>query len=189
MFLMTTMIVCQFTSLLIFLGCSLHAASGSLFNPVDNVFGTTEETAPQKVVGGTPVPVGTYPWFTMLLYMTGNVENRQTCGGMLVSPEWVLTAAHCIDSDIINDGAVRIGAFAKPYKSGDNGGQKVEFFRTTTVVSHPSYNSGTENNDFALLKLDGTSTITPVPMDSTGLSDTYSTGKIVIPFSIVQNSV
>ena len=140
--------------------------------------GLEEVDSDTRIVGGTPVPAGTYPWFTMLLYMTnnGNVENRQGCGGMLVSPEWVLTANHCIDNDMRRRGAMRIGAFSDPYQQGNNGGQDVEFFTLQQVVEHPDYSSNLDY-DFTLLRLDGKSSVTPVPLDSSGLSETYSTGK------------
>lgn len=94
---------------------------------------------------------------------------------MLVSPEWVLTAAHCIDNDIRRRGAVRVGAFDAPYTSGQNGGQTVEYFTLADVTTHPNYNSNTMNNDFALLKLDGQSSITPVNMDGSSISNSFST--------------
>ena len=130
-----------------------------------------------RIVGGTYASAGDYPWFTMLTYYSFGSEYRQGCGGMLVSPEYVLTAAHCIDSAMINNGAVRIGAFSDPYTSSNNGGQYLEAFRVQTVTVHPGYSSTTENKDFALLRLDGTSTITPVPLDSSNVSDSYTTGK------------
>jgi len=141
--------------------------------------GLEEEDTLARIVGGEPVDSGTYPWFTMLLYMTnnGSVERRQGCGGMLVAPEWVLTANHCIDDDMRYRGAVRIGAFSDPYVQGNNGGQDVEFYTLQEVVEHPDYSSSTLDFDFTLLRLDGKSDIAPVPLDSTGLSETYSTSK------------
>ena len=130
-----------------------------------------------RIVGGSFVDVNTYPWFTTLLYMGDGQENRQGCGAMLVAPTWVLTAAHCIDSDIRQNGAVRIGAFEAPFQQGNNGGQYVEFRRLKNVINHPNYNSDTENNDFSLLQLMAPSTITPVPMDTEGVE--LPAGKLV----------
>ena len=129
-----------------------------------------------RIVGGELVRPGTYPWFTMLLYIENGEENFQSCGGSLVSPEWVLTANHCIDDDMRTNGAVRIGAFQKPYKEGNNGGQDVEFFRVDKVVEHPQYDSVSTDNDFTLLRIKGESKFEPVSMDFKNLSDSYETG-------------
>lgn len=136
-----------------------------------------ENEGDNRIIGGTFAEVGTYPWFTKLLFMQGNSERDQGCGGSLISPEWVLTAAHCVDNELRNNGAVRIGAFSRPFKSNSNGGQYVEFFDVQSIVVHPNYNAATTHNDFALLRLDGSSTIDPVPLDSDNLSTSYSTGR------------
>jgi secreted trypsin-like serine protease len=52
---------------------------------------------PFGIVGGSFASVGEYPWFTMLRVVWGKTDEQFGCGGMLVSPEYVLTAAHCIN--------------------------------------------------------------------------------------------
>ncbi len=52
------------------------------------------------VVGGTPVPAADYPWFATF----------DGCGGALVLPDRVLTAAACVEQRLPGDlGEVRIG--------------------------------------------------------------------------------
>ena len=152
---------------------------------------SAQEDGPQTIVGGTSVKVGEYPWFTMLMYVRGKNQRqiRQGCGGMLVSPEYVLTAAHCINNNMKRRGAVRIGAFQSPYLPDNNGEQDLEFIRLISknngkaVTVHPNYKSRTLDNDFALLRLEAESTIAPVPLDSSGqqtYGEKYFSDKIVI---------
>ncbi len=161
--------------------CSVLSSVGSSEN--NTIFKSSSEeklknVGSNRIVGGTFVPVGTYPWFTLLSYKLGSLEYEQGCGGILVSPEWVLTAAHCIDYNMRNSGAVRVGALSFPFSEGNNGGQNVEYFNVISAKRHPDYNARTTQNDFGLLHLDGSSTITPVPMDSNNLSESYSTGEL-----------
>jgi secreted trypsin-like serine protease len=96
-----------------------------------------------------------------------------------VSPEYVLTAAHCINNNFRAYGGYEIGAYCSQT---DNCGQNEESFDVRQIIVHPDYNR-TEllDNDFALVRLSGISTITPVNMDGDGvsLSNGYSAGELV----------
>src|SRR5688572_12271445 len=57
-----------------------------------------------RVVGGSQVSGASYPWQAAVMFssarFSGNDYQRQFCGGVLVAPQIVLTAAHCLyDSD------------------------------------------------------------------------------------------
>ena len=52
-----------------------------------------------KVFGGRTVPVGSDPWqVALIMGLTDDPERIPFCGGSLVAPQWVLTAAHCVDN-------------------------------------------------------------------------------------------
>jgi len=46
-----------------------------------------------KIVGGTKVEAGSFPWQVSLW---NTRQNKHFCGGSLVAERWVVTAAHCV---------------------------------------------------------------------------------------------
>ena len=56
-----------------------------------------------RIVGGTTAQPGDWPWQAMLKRPRGS----SFCGGTLIAPQWVLTAAHCVTRKWPSDFRVR----------------------------------------------------------------------------------
>ena len=45
----------------------------------------------QRIINGTPAVPCQFPWMVAVI-----TDNQYFCGGSLISKQWVLTAAHCV---------------------------------------------------------------------------------------------
>lgn len=99
-----------------------------------------------KIVGGVKSPNGKWPFQVALLDASvGNTFNAQFCGGTLVAPLFVVTAAHCVVGESPATIKVLTGT-----QSLVSGGTKRAVAK---IIKHPSYNNGTSDYDIAIIKL------------------------------------
>lgn len=139
-----------------------------------------------RIVGGRPVTQGRtrYPWFTKSAISTNYYDKRWTgCGGSLVSPEFVLTAAHCIKPKYQNKYyklSYMIGALCPSLKEPDNNcGQIHQWRDVKEIFIHPEFSESKRTHDFALMKLSKPATLPYVKMDDGELSRSYDSDTLL----------
>ncbi|XP_055842942.1 uncharacterized protein LOC129909848 isoform X1 [Episyrphus balteatus] len=93
-----------------------------------------------KIIGGKAARKGEWPWQTAIF----NRFKEAFCGGTLIAPQWILTAAHCVRKVLY----VRLGEHNLDY---DDGSELQ--FRVAKSIKHPNFDKKTVDSDIALLRL------------------------------------
>jgi secreted trypsin-like serine protease len=117
------------------------------------------------IVRGQKAEAGEWPWQVRILVDVN--DRRGFCGGSLIAPQWVLTAAHCTYGE---HGAIGYGSTKRA---------ELKAVAVTAMFRHPDYPRGAKKADIALLKLaapvmDAT-TIAIADADSDGLLNVEGT--------------
>lgn len=120
--------------------------------------------AEPDIVGGEPTSTAEHPWVVALTKVN---SNSAYCGGALIAPDRVVTAAHCISG--YPAGSVRVLVGRTDLRS-----NKGEQRWVARYWVEPGYQSPTEGDDVAVLLLDRPVSYRPVPLETD--QDAYRAG-------------
>ncbi|MEW2261287.1 trypsin-like serine protease [Streptomyces sp. NPDC047853] len=133
-------------------------------------------TVDPKIIGGTNATLAEAPWMVQLHYYDATTDEGYFCGGTLIAPAKVLTAAHCVYGlDWAQNGAVVAGTAQLPSDEGDlHGGRVAGVYRQWV---NPTYRpSTTSGGDLAVLTLNEALPYKTLRTTSSGDTASYANG-------------
>ncbi|XP_076302964.1 trypsin-7-like [Lasioglossum baleicum] len=95
-----------------------------------------------RIVGGQPASIDDHPYQVSLRF-----RNRHVCGGAVISEEWIVTAAHCVQSPFVRFFSIKAG-------TSELGDDNATVVAATEIISHEKYDRSIADYDIALIRLE-----------------------------------
>ncbi|MCV6639619.1 serine protease [Candidatus Albibeggiatoa sp. nov. NOAA] len=132
-----------------------------------------------RIIAGEDAPENAYPWMVGI-HETG--DNQSYCGGSLIHPQWVLTAAHCLDNKagtrILAPNELFVVVSAYDYREWETKAIRAE---VEQVIQHDGWRGRNDVifPDIGLVKLqDPITTVEPLSVVSDRDSNLFNTGNV-----------
>ena len=104
-----------------------------------------------EIVGGSPVSISDHPYQVSLEIAT-DPGWVMSCGGTILTPEWIVTAAHCLEY-LPNGGSAYVTATSVSVAYGITSLPASSYISADQVHIHPDWNRNTMENDIGLVHL------------------------------------
>lgn len=111
---------------------------------------STDGRAEARIVGGHHARIDDWPWQVMLVVET-SAGKRHMCGGSIISPRWILTAAHCL----VDDDGTSYTEYGVKYSvvHGQDRPLGHPGIPADRLIPHEAYDPGSMANDIGLIRL------------------------------------
>jgi secreted trypsin-like serine protease len=145
---------------------SCRALIGAAITAVAMSAAVAPAGAQDRIVGGTAVPSGKYPFMVSVQTSSGS----HFCGGALIDARWVLTAAHCMPNRTTTNTRARVGITYL------NDTDSTKTYSLSAIKVHPNYGyPKSDSNDVALMQLSRSANVSPIKVANSTM-DGYESG-------------